>query len=58
MEKIISFFMAMQLAILAFLGIPFNAPDLEPLEEAEVALTEEQTQLFTQIFESETKTSF
>lgn len=55
MGKIISFFMAMQLAILAFLGIPFNAPDLEPLEEAEVALTEDQTQLFSQIFESETK---
>ena len=55
MTKIAAFFMALQLALMALLGIPFNAPDLEPLEAVEAAATEEQLQLFKQIFESETK---
>lgn len=55
MEKIISFFMALQLAFLSLFGIPFDAPDLEALEETEVVITEEQEQLFRQIFESETQ---
>ncbi len=55
MTKIVSFFMALQFALLSFLGIPFNAPDLEPLEQNEVTLSEEQTELFEKIFESETQ---
>lgn len=55
MTKIAAFFMALQLALMALLGIPFNAPDLEPLDPVEAAATEEQLQLFKQIFESETK---
>ena len=55
MDKIISFFMALQFALLSLFGIPFDAPDLEVLEPTEVTITEEQTQLFRQIFESETK---
>lgn len=55
MTKIAAFFMALQLALMALLGIPFNAPDLEPLGPVEAAATEEQLQLFKQIFESETK---
>lgn len=55
MDKIISFFMALQFTLLSFFGIPFNAPDLETLEVSEVAITEEQENLFRKIFESETK---
>ena len=55
MDKIISFFMALQFALLSLFGIPFDAPDLEVLEPTEVTITEAQTQLFRQIFESETK---
>ena len=55
MTKIAAFFMSLQLALMALLGIPFNAPDLEPLVPVEAAATEEQLQLFKQIFESETK---
>ena len=55
MTKIASFIMALQFALMALLGIPFNAPDLEPLGPVEAAATEEQLQLFKQIFESETK---
>ncbi|MBQ5905064.1 MAG: hypothetical protein IIW88_04270, partial [Clostridia bacterium] len=55
MDKIISFFMALQFALLSFFGIPFNAPDLEPLEPVEAVATEEQLQMFRQIFESETE---
>ena len=55
MTKIASFIMALQFALMALLGIPFNAPDLEPLGPVEATATEEQLQLFKQIFESETK---
>ncbi|MBR3948600.1 MAG: hypothetical protein IKJ70_04265 [Clostridia bacterium] len=55
MTKIAAFFMALQLALLSLLGIPFSAPDLEPLEPVEAVATEEQLQLFKQIFESETQ---
>lgn len=55
MTKIASFIMALQFALMVLLGIPFNAPDLEPLGPVEAAATEEQLQLFKQIFESETK---
>lgn len=55
MDKIISFFMALQFALLSFFGIPFDAPDLEPLEPVEAVATEEQLQMFRQIFESETE---
>lgn len=55
MTKIAAFFMALQCALLSLLGIPFSAPDLEPLEPVEAVATEEQLQLFKQIFESETQ---
>ena len=55
MTKIVSFFTALQMALLAFFGIPFNAPDLEPLEPVEVVATEAQIQLFEDIFQSETQ---
>lgn len=55
MTKIAAFFMALQFALLSLLGIPFSAPDLEPLEPVEAVATEEQLQLFKQIFESETQ---
>ena len=55
MTKIVSFFTAVQLALLAFFGIPFNAPDLDPLEPVEVVATEAQIQLFEDIFQSETQ---
>lgn len=54
MNKIISFFMAIHFAILSLLGIPFNAPDLEPISVNEIAPTEENMGLFRTIYETET----
>lgn len=54
MNKIVSFFMSVVFAVMGLLGIPYSAPDLEAKEKEPYTLTEEQTALFTRVFETET----
>lgn len=54
MNKIISFFIAVLFSAMGFLGIPYNAPDLEPTKKSGQELSEAQLDLFTRIFETET----
>ena len=54
MNKIISFFMSVIFSVMGLLGIPYSSPDLEVKEKAPCNLTQEQTALFTEVFETET----
>ena len=54
MTQITAFFMAAYFSVMALLGIPFNAPDLEKGEMYSAEATKEQMELFTEIYETET----
>ena len=54
MIKITSFFMAVYFSVMALLGMPFSAPDLESGEMYSAEATTEQMALFETIFDSET----
>ncbi len=54
MNKIISFFMAVWFSVLSLLGIPFAAPDLDNTGENIAVATQENLELFTEIYEKET----
>ncbi len=54
MNKLISFIMSLYFAVMSLLGIPFSAPDLEKGEMYQARATQEQLELFTKIYESET----
>ncbi len=54
MKQITSFFMAVYFSVMALLGVPFTAPDLEKGEMYQAEATEEQLELFREIYESET----
>lgn len=55
MEKITAFFMSAIFVIMSFLGIPFEASDLEKTELNPAVATEESITLFKNIYETETK---
>lgn len=54
MIKITSFFMAVYFSVMALLGVPFSAPDLESGEMYSAEATTEQMALFETIFDRET----
>lgn len=54
MNKIVSFFMSVVFTVMGLFGIPYDAPDLDAKEKAPLSLSEEQTALFTEVFETET----
>lgn len=54
MKQITSFFMAVYFSLMALLGIPFTAPDLENTGENIAVATQENLELFRQIYQRET----
>lgn len=55
MNRLISFFISVNIFIMSLFGYTYVAPDLKPLETADAVISEEDAELFTAIFESETK---
>ena len=54
MEKIISFFMSVYMAVMSVLGFAVVSPDLERGEGYSAEATAQQMELFTEIYETET----
>lgn len=54
MDKIVSFLTAVVFTLLSFLGIPFESPDLKPIPQIPVRLTEEEAEILSSVFDSET----
>ena len=54
MNQMISFFMALIYSVINLLGISYTACDLKPTETKTVEITQENAELFRNIFETET----
>lgn len=55
MVKITAFFMSIYFSVMALFGIPFTPNDLQPGDSTEITITQEQAELFKEIFETETQ---
>lgn len=55
MNQIISFIIATVFSLLTFFNIPFERPDLQPIDKETVVLTQEQKELFETVFKTETE---
>lgn len=55
MNRIISFFISINITLMSLFGFTYVPKDLQPLETEEIVLNEENEALFRQIFESETQ---
>ena len=55
MIKITAFFMSIYFSFMALFGIPFTPDDLQPVETEGISITQEQVELFKEVFETETQ---